>query len=125
MCDRYVASNMAHQAAKLAGAERDELIRRIEAVEYEVFGLPRADRTVLLDLSVGNARRLIAKKAKRSYTDRTEDLHESDGLYLGAVGDVYRSLAGNDPSWRTVRCERGESVRPIDEIAADVWEAAS
>jgi len=124
ICDRYVASNVAHQAAKRAGADRDELIRRIETVEFEVFALPRPNRTILLDLSVENARRLIAKKAKRTYTDQTEDLHESDGLYLGAVGDVYRSRQAADLSWVRIDCEAAGVVRPIDDIREEVWTAA-
>ncbi|HEX6986982.1 MAG TPA: thymidylate kinase [Planctomycetaceae bacterium] len=123
VCDRYVASNVAHQAAKCDGAARQELIRRIEEVEFEVYRLPRPDRTVLLDLSVENARRLIALKAKRSYTDRTEDLHESDGIYLGAVGDVYRARQASDPTWVRIACERDGVVRPIEAIHADVWDA--
>lgn len=124
ICDRYIASNVAHQAAKRTAGEREELIGRIEAIEFGVFGLPRPDRTILLDLSVWNAKRLIAKKAKRSYTDQTEDLHESDGVYLGAVGDVYRSRQTADASWRRVDCEREGVVRPVEEIAVEVWAAA-
>lgn len=124
ICDRYVASNVAHQAAKVSGKDREELVRRIEAVEFDVYALPRPDRTILLDLSVENARRLIAKKAKRSYTDQTEDLHESDGLYLGAVGDVYRSRQAADAAWTRISCERDGVVRPVDEIAEEVWSAA-
>jgi dTMP kinase len=123
ICDRYVASNIAHQAAKRLGPERDDLIRRIEAVEYDVFGLPRPDRTILLDLSVANARRLIAKKAKRTYTDQTEDLHESDGAYLGSVGDVYRARCDADPTWARIPCEHAGAVRPIEDIRGDVWAA--
>ena len=124
VCDRYVASNVAHQAAKRVGADRDELIRRIETVEFDVYRLPRPSRTILLDLSVANARRLIATKAKRSYTDQTEDLHESDGAYLGAVGDVYRSRQAADPTWVRIACERNGAIRSIDEIREEVWTAA-
>ena len=124
ICDRYVASNVAHQAAKRDGAARSDLMARIEAVEFGVYALARPDRTVLLDLSVENARRLIAKKAKRSYTDAAEDLHESDGRYLDRVAEVYRTLAA-DPSWKLVSCERGGEVRPIEAIAEDVWRAVT
>nr|MVC24921.1 thymidylate kinase [Vibrio cholerae] len=64
--DRYVPSNIAHQASKKTGAERDELVRWIERIEYEIYRLPRVDLTVLLDLPPGLAQQLIAKKAARN-----------------------------------------------------------
>jgi dTMP kinase len=36
--DRYVASNVAHQAARLAGEARRQLIEAIERVEFEITG---------------------------------------------------------------------------------------
>lgn len=116
LCDRYAASNIAHQAAKLPAGERAELIARIETIEHGVYNLPRADRTILLDLPVATAKRLIARKAKRSYTDATEDLHESDGLYLGAVREVYLSLAERSPDWRIVACEQEGVLQSIEAI---------
>ena len=56
--DRYVASNVAHQGAKREGAERAELVRRIEHVEFALNALPRPDVTVWLDLPVPLATRL-------------------------------------------------------------------
>src|SRR5207253_2348484 len=41
--DRYVASNAAHQGAKLQGDERRRLLNWLDAVEYGEFGLPRPD----------------------------------------------------------------------------------
>ncbi len=43
ICDRYVPSNLAHQAAKLHGERQDALRGWIAALEYEVYGLPRPD----------------------------------------------------------------------------------
>lgn len=60
--DRYVPSNIAHQAAKLTGTEREELIRRILEIEHAIFGLPRADLVLHLDLPVPQAQALIARK---------------------------------------------------------------
>ncbi|MGC1276506.1 MAG: thymidylate kinase [Planctomycetaceae bacterium] len=125
LCDRYVSSNIAHQAAKLPVAERPELIRRIETVEYDVYGLPRADRTILLDLPVVTAKRLIANKAKRSYTDQAEDLHESDGVYLGAVREMYLALGDRSPGWSIAACEQDGTLRSIDDIAEAVAKAVA
>ncbi|MBA3316409.1 MAG: dTMP kinase [Planctomycetota bacterium] len=125
ICDRYVGSNAAHQGARVASQERDAFVARIETVEYEVFRLPRPDVTILLDLSVKNAKRQISTKSPRVYTDQSEDLHEADGDYLSAVRATYRSLAARSPGWRLIGCESDDAVRTVDEIAADVWSAVS
>ena len=118
--DRYVASNTAHQGAKATGAKREELIRRIESVEYDVYGLPRADLVLLLDIPVDQACRLIAKKSPRSYTDRETDLQESDIGYLEQVRQLYLELARGDHRWRTITCVRNGQLRTIDDLADEI-----
>jgi dTMP kinase len=124
LCDRYVASNGAHQGARVPEADRDAFLARIETVEFSVFRLPRPDVTILLDLSVEIAKRQISKKAPRVYTEQTEDLHESDGGYLANVRDTYRSIAARSECWRVIDCEERGAVRTVESIADDVWNAA-
>jgi dTMP kinase len=123
--DRYVASNVAHQAAKLEGTERAALRQSIEQLEYAVFKMPRPDLAILLDLDVVQARRLIDKKSARSYTDRAADIQEADGDYLARVRELYLELAGGDSSWSIIECDHDGVVRPIDEIAEEVWRRVS
>ena len=66
--DRYVPSNVAHQASKVDGPERADLQRQILEIEFGIFGLPRPDVVLLLDLPVPVARQLIAQKTARNYT---------------------------------------------------------
>lgn len=120
--DRYVASNVAHQSARLAGSDRDELIAQIGHVEHEIYALPRPDRTVLLDVPAETARTLIAKKAKRVYTAKEADLFESDLTYQREVRAVYRSLAEADDSWLLVPTVEAETqrLRDVAEIADEI-----
>jgi dTMP kinase len=124
ICDRYIASNIAHQGARVAAQERGQLIEQIETVEYDVFKLPRPDLTILLDLSVENAKRLISQKSARSYTDRAEDLHEADVDYLAVVRSVYQTLARRSGDWRLIACDAAGEIRPIDDLANDIWSLA-
>src|SRR5690606_25094396 len=87
LCDRYVASNIAHQAAKLDRPQRSELQAWIAQLEFEVYSLPQPDLTLLLDLPAATAQQLIARKSARSYTDKTADLQEADTGYLQRVRD--------------------------------------
>ena len=119
--DRYTASNIAHQGAKVSGDERTEIIEWIEGIEHEVFGLPRADVTLLLDVSVELSQKLIRKKAARDYTDQAADMQEADVGYMRGVRDTYHELAKRD-NWRLISCETAGDVRSLDEIAAEVME---
>ncbi len=121
--DRYVASNIAHQAAKLDGAERDTLRRWIEHLEFDVYALPRPDCVILLDVSPERAQELIARKRARPYTRKAADLQEADPEYLERVRNIYLELARDDETWRRVDVIENQRVRTIDAIAEDVLAA--
>jgi len=118
--DRYVASNVAHQGAKLTGEQRREFVDWIRTIEYEIFELPRPDLVVLLDLPARKAQQLIARKRTRTYTEKAADLQESDLKYLEKVRGLYLELAAAEPGWYRLECLPGESLRSIDEIADEV-----
>ena len=121
VCDRYVPSNLAHQGAKVEGSERDELLRTIERIEFDIFLLPRPSLVVLLDVPVEIAQRNIAAKKPRSYTDKAADLQEADAAYLQRVRDVYLQLASSNSSWQRVESARAGEQRSIADISDDIF----
>lgn len=125
LCDRYVSSNFAHQAAK-AGPRRDELIKWIADVEYGAFGLPKADLTIYLDLPVERAMQLVLAKRPRDYTADSADLHERDQDYLRRCRDLYQHLAKNKIGgvWKIIEClDSSDALRAPDELADVAWGA--
>jgi len=123
VCDRYVASNLAHQGSQLEGAEREELLEWLADVEYGEFQLPRPDLVVLLDTNVTLARELVAKKGERSYTTLEADILESNAEHGDASREIYLELARRD-GWYVVGTAREDgAVRDVDDIAAEVWAA--
>ncbi len=118
--DRYVASNIAHQCAKLPADEQRELQSWIEEIEYGRHQLPRPDVTLLFDLPAESAQRLIALKSQRSYTDRKADLQEADAEYLERVRSVYLRLASQNPDWRKIEIEQAGNLRKMGEISEEV-----
>ena len=104
--DRYVPSNLAHQAAKLPPAEQAAFIDWVEAIEYGVYRLPRPDLVIWLDMPVATAQELVARKSARRYTSKVADLHEADADYLARTAKVYRQLAGRDSAWHAVACSQ-------------------
>ena len=119
--DRFVGSNLAHQSAKLDGDARAALIKWIEKIEFEVFGLPRPQLNILIDMSSQMSRELVARKAARDYTDQEADLQESDLPYLEKVRRCYLALAHSRLDWRTVHGLRDDgALRTIDDVAAEI-----
>ncbi|WP_145170174.1 thymidylate kinase [Gimesia aquarii] len=119
--DRYIPSNIAHQGAKLSGKERSEFIQWIEQIEYQIFGLPRLDLAILLDLPADYAQKLVAEKQARSYTEKIADLQEADQSYLANVRQVYLHLAEVNQHWRKINSLNEDQLRSIDEIGDEIW----
>lgn len=122
--DRYVASNIAYNAAKIVPEEQDEMMNWIEETEFETFGLPRPNVTCLVTTRPAVAHELVGRKAARTYTDETHDLHEADRDFMERVADVYDVLAakGGD-AWLRINPMAGDDLRSPDDIADEVWSA--
>ncbi len=124
VCDRYVDSNIAHQAAKLPSSQWASFIEWIESIEYGVFDIPRPAVTIFLDVPVDAATNLIAAKAPRTYTALKADAHESDADYLGRTALVYQHLAQRTPGkYVSIDCRPDGSLLAPAAISALVWSA--
>ena len=101
--DRYVASNVAYQCAKLPDSKaRMELRGWIESVEYELFGMPRADVTLYFDAPLLFSKAQIALRRGRS--DSEEDVYEVDEMLQRNVRLEYEQVLANAPNCYTVHC---------------------
>ena len=112
ICDRYVASNIAHQAAKFKGKDQKKFIEWLSQVEA---GLPKPNATVFLDLPVLVSIKLMQSRA------REKDIHEANKEYLEATRLVYLKLA-KKTGWITIDCKRKEGIKPREEIHEEIWE---
>jgi len=122
--DRYVASNAAYNAAKLAPAERPAFVEWIWEVEHDVFGLPPPDLTCLLATPPATAHALVGRKGARDYTAARRDLHESADGYMAEVARLYRDLAAAEARspWLVVDPTDGVGgLRPPAALAEEVW----
>lgn len=120
--DRYIASNMAYQAAQVPQQKAEALMEWIAALELRQFALPAPDLCVYLDTPQDVARTLIARKRRRSYTDDAYDAYEADAKLQARVRENYAAMAaaGLLGRWATVATTRNGVSRPPEEIAAEV-----
>jgi dTMP kinase len=108
VADRYVASNFAHQGARVPLDKRAEFLAWLKKLEYGVHGLPVEDFVIYLRLPVAEAHRLVGRKAARDYTKLHRDLQEADLAHLEAAARIYDDLA-KQPNWLMIECVDAES----------------
>ena len=124
LVDRYIGSNLAHQTARVAPAERSEFLGWIEHLEYGIYGLPRESLILYLRVPPHEAQRLVERKSARSYTSAQKDLLEASLRHLEDAAQMYDSLSRSAP-WATIQCFDAMlgAIREPEEIASDVLAA--
>lgn len=120
--DRFTGSNLAHQAAKLEGEQRQELSRWIDHVEHVVFGLPRPDLNILIDISSDWSRQLVSRKAARNYTDQEADLQEADVPYQEKVRRCYLNVADQRSDWVIVNSvDDAGKLKSVEDVSNAIY----
>ena len=82
--DRYVQSNMLHQAGKIQGRkERETFIRWVDDFEFNLLKLPRTDKVIFIDLPATKAMELINKRGQLKIGEEFDkDIHEANYNHL-------------------------------------------
>lgn len=124
LTDRYVASSLAHQTARVAPERRAEFRAWIEHLEYGIYQLPKEDLVIYLRVPPQLSQMQVAKKSARAYTESAHDILEADLRHLQDAADMYDVLA-RDAHWKTVECFdiEKQAMRTPDDIAAEVLQA--
>lgn len=119
VCDRYVASNIAHQASKLTSDKHDDFIKWIKELEYNVYGMPVADLTLFLDVPPSISDGLVSNKGKRGYTEKVKDLHEEDVVYLKGVYSMFKKISSSE-GWLNIECVNGVNMLDVEDVSVMV-----
>ena len=120
--DRYIASNMAYQAAKLDADAARAMMEWILALETGQFALPRPALSIYLDTPWDLARELILKKAQRSYTTKSFDAYEADIALQQRVRANYEAIVAADllGPWRVVHASDAGAMRAPEAIVGEI-----
>lgn len=120
VADRYVTSNLVHQAAKIEG-DKTDFITWLDDLEYNKLELPRPDLVLFLDMPPACARELMKDRANKITGQAQKDIHESDPNYLEKAYQNAMTIA-KACTWQIVHCANGKNVRTIDEIAEEIYQ---
>ena len=121
--NRYVSANMIHQAGKIQDRnEREEFLDWLEELEYGIFGIPRPDKTIFLNVSPEMSQKLVLMKEEREYLKgwKKMDLHEEDKNHLINAHGSAMEVVDRYDDWVKIDCEKGGEMRNIEEINKDI-----
>lgn len=107
LSNRYATSNMAHQSARLSGAEKEQFLVWIEELEYKLNKIPREDIVIYLYVPYQISQELILKKDKtqRSYVKgKTKDVAEENLEHMRKSEEAYKDLVNRFPHWVMISC---------------------
>ena len=124
IADRYVTSNLVHQAGKIEDvAEKERYIQWLSHLEYDIFGLPRPDCVIFLDMPPAYSLRL---RQQRNTVKQglTHDIHEEDQGYLYQAYENATAIAQHQ-AWHVINCVADYEIRTIEEIHQEIMQIFS
>lgn len=121
IADRYVTSNMIHQASKLCNeTEKEEFLDWLCGFEYGVYGLPEPDRVIFLDVPPQVSARLTKERKNKANGGDVKDIHESDASYIKKSYDNAKYVA-KKYGWDIIECAPNGIMRSVEDIGEQIY----
>lgn len=127
VANRYVSANQIHQGGKIKNAKkRNDFIKWLDEMEYEVFGIPRPDVTLYLSLPINIVLQLLkerdSSKMRRAYLKKKKDVHEADVNHLINSRKSALWLSKTIPNFIKIDCAPKKEILSREQIHEMVYE---
>lgn len=117
--NRYVSANMIHQAGKIDDKEERKAFLDWEYdLEYNIFGIPKADKVIFLDVPPEVSVELLKTKENRDYIKNGTnlDLHEEDKNHLTKAREAAISVCDMYDDWTRLNCTKNWKMMSIEDV---------
>lgn len=118
VADRYVTSNLVHQASKIDG-NKEGFISWLSDLEYQKLELPIPDLVIFLDMPPKYALELMRERKNKITGEDEKDIHESDKSYLQKSYDNAVYIA-ELCKWTVLSCVKNGKIRTIEDIHTEI-----
>ena len=123
LINRYVLSNGVYQSIRDIDLGREDLVDWVFDLEYNHFGLPKADLFLFYDVATAQAGENVMKKGFRDYVGgEKKDVYESSGGIQQRAREMYLATAERRDDIAVIQCMGPEGFRTIDDIATETLE---
>ncbi len=125
--DRYVSANQIHQGGKIHDAKKQKVfLEWLDRMEHGVFGLPRPDAIVYLDVPIEISQRLLSQEEqtrKKVYLKKGQkDLAETNVKHLAESRGNALRLVKKLNMWTRIDCSKKGELLSREAIAERVWQ---
>ncbi len=122
VADRYVSSNMIHQASKIDNIEeKDKFLDWLFDFEFNLYKLPKPDATIFLDMPPEYGRILMQNRDNKFSGEKQLDIHESDYSYLEKSYENAKYVSEKF-GWQHILCVKDKEIRSIEDIQKEIIE---
>ena len=122
ICNRYVGSNMAHQATKLSNDdERRTLFSWIEQLEYGMLEIPKPDLNLVFIVPAKLSEGLINKRVIGSSSEEQKGIDELNNHQLEKAVHCYKLLSEVDDTYIGLDCSLNEKLMTIEAVQDMIW----
>ena len=112
--DRYVTSNLGHQAGKIKDKnERLEMFKWLEKLEYDLLELPRPDIQIFLHMPYEYSKSLQKNRTELDEHERSlENITNAENAYL-EMDELFNFIK--------IECIKNNEIRTIDDISEELY----
>lgn len=118
--DRYVSANMLHQGSKIHNDDEAlrEFLAWLDHLEHEVFGLPRPDLIVYLDVPYAFRRSMMRSDGARGALD-TVELNQT---YQENAEACAKKVVASTANWQLVSCVENDELLSPEAIHGRIYD---
>ncbi len=125
IADRYATANQIHQGGKIDDLKkRKEFLAWLYKMEYGVFGIPKPDLVIYLDVPFEVSKVWLQKKVaqrKKTYLKGRKDVAEDNLLHLKNSRNSALLLAKENKNWVKVECCKGNVCMSLEQVGEEVY----
>lgn len=126
IANRYASANQIHQGGKISDTKkRNNFIKWLNQMEFEVFGIPKPDITLYLSLPIHIVMKLLnereSSQMKRKYLKKNKDVHEADEKFMENSIKSALWLAKTQPNWAKIDCSKKGEILSREDIHEMVY----
>ena len=119
--DRYVTSNMIHQASKIEDIkEKDEYLRWLIDLEYNKNEIPEPDIVIFLKMPIDKAKELMENRKNKIDGSEKRDIHEVNEDYLKKSYENATAIS-KKYNWCEIECVENNKIKSIERINDEIF----